>query len=131
MGVSTANPDHFHPSLAGLAVLFSRQLPNSSHNFFLTFSIFFQDYFIRNPQTTIALPFLTHNISTIGGVICFYQYFLRLLRKFYQSNLLYMSGPDIYNTNLPALFIVKNFIRIYFFVTLKSTETFIKSILTC
>ena len=26
-------------------------------------------YFIRNPQTTIALPFLTHNISAIGGVI--------------------------------------------------------------
>ena len=25
-------------------------------------------YFIRNPQTTIALTFLTHNISDIGGV---------------------------------------------------------------
>ena len=23
-----------------------------------------------NPQTTIALPFLTHNISAIGGVFC-------------------------------------------------------------
>ena len=38
---SIANPAHFHPSLAGLAVLFSRQLPNGSHNFFQTFSIFF------------------------------------------------------------------------------------------
>ena len=63
-----ANPAHFHPSLAGLAVLFSRQLPNGSHNFFQTFSIFSKDYFNRNPQTIIALPFLTHNISAIGGV---------------------------------------------------------------
>ena len=23
---------------------------------------------MKNPQTTIALPFLTHNISAIGGV---------------------------------------------------------------
>jgi hypothetical protein len=49
-------------------VLFSRQLPNGSHDFFQTFSIFFLDYFIKNPQTTIAIPFLTHNISAIGGV---------------------------------------------------------------
>ena len=33
-------PAHFHPSLAGLAVLFSKQLPNGSHDFFQTFSIF-------------------------------------------------------------------------------------------
>ena len=26
-------------------------------------------YFIKNPQTTIALTFLTHIISTIGGVV--------------------------------------------------------------
>ena len=38
---STANPAHFHPSLAGLAVPFSRQLPNGSHDFFQTFSICF------------------------------------------------------------------------------------------
>ena len=55
--------------MAGLAVLFSRQLLNGSHNFFQTFSIFLKDYFIKNPQTTIALPFLTHNISAIGGVM--------------------------------------------------------------
>ena len=65
---SKSNPAHFHQSLAGLAVLFSRQLPNGSHDFFQTFSIFFLDYFIKNPQTTIALPFLTHNMSAIGGV---------------------------------------------------------------
>ena len=29
--------------------------------------IFF-NYFIKNPQTTIALPFLSDNISAIGGV---------------------------------------------------------------
>ena len=65
---STANSAHFHPSLAGLAVLFCRQLPNGSHDFFQTLSIFFLDYLIKNPQTTIALPFLTYNTSTIGGV---------------------------------------------------------------
>jgi hypothetical protein len=68
-----ANPAHFHLSLAGLAVLFSRQLLNGSHNFFQTFSIFLKDYLIQNPQTTIALPFLTHNISAIGGVACLYR----------------------------------------------------------
>jgi hypothetical protein len=65
---STADPAHFHPSLAVLAVLFTRQLPNGFHDFFQTFSIFFLDYFIKNPKATIALPFLTHNISAIGGV---------------------------------------------------------------
>ena len=32
---STANPAHFHPNWAGLAVLFSRQLLNGSQDFFL------------------------------------------------------------------------------------------------
>ena len=53
---------------AELAVLFSRQLPNGSHNFLQTFSIFLKDYFIKNPQITITLPFLTDNISAIGGL---------------------------------------------------------------
>ena len=65
---STANSAKLGWKWAGLAVLFSRQLPNGSHNFFQTFSIFLKDYFIRNPQTTIALAFLTHNILAIGGV---------------------------------------------------------------
>ena len=65
---SQFNP--FSPNLgwAGLAVLFSRQLPNGSHIFFHIFSIIFLSYLIMNPQTTIAFTFLTHNISDIGGV---------------------------------------------------------------
>ena len=35
--------------------------------FFHTFRIFFFNYFIKNPQITIA--FLTHIISTIDGVL--------------------------------------------------------------
>ena len=49
---------------AGLAVLFSRQLPNGTHNFQHNFLY----HLIKNPQTTIALTFLTHNISGVGGV---------------------------------------------------------------
>ena len=45
---NTANPAQFRWKWAGLAVLFIRQLPNSSHDFFQTFSIY--------------------NISAIGGV---------------------------------------------------------------
>ena len=52
------------PILAGLAVLFSRQLPNGTHNFQHNFLY----HLIKNPQTTIALTFLTHNISGVGGV---------------------------------------------------------------
>ena len=37
--------------------------------FFQTFSRYFFDYVIKNPQTTIALPFLAHNNSAIGCVI--------------------------------------------------------------
>ena len=65
---STTNPAKLGRKWAGLAVLFSRQLPNGSHDFFQTFSIYFFNYFIKNPQTTIVLPFLTYNISAIGGV---------------------------------------------------------------
>ena len=32
------------------------------------FFIFLKNHIIKNPQTTNALTFLTHNISTIGGV---------------------------------------------------------------
>ena len=65
---STANPAKPGWKRAGLAVLFSRQLHNGSHDFFQTFIIYFLSYFIRNPQTTIAHPYLTHNISAIGCV---------------------------------------------------------------
>ena len=46
------------------------QLPNGSHNFFFIFSIFFKNCLIKKPQTTNALPFLTHLILNIGGVSC-------------------------------------------------------------
>ena len=49
-------------------MLFSRKLPNGSHDFVQIFRIFFLNYFIKNSQTTIALTFLTHIISAIGGV---------------------------------------------------------------
>ena len=78
---STANPAKLGWKWAGLAVLFSRQLPNGSHDFFQTFSIFFLNYFIRNPQTTIALAFLTHNISAIG-VVFGVQLFIGVTKPF-------------------------------------------------
>ena len=58
---STANPAHFHPSLA--------ELPNGSHNFFQTFSMYFLNYFIKNPQNHNCPPILTYNISALGGVL--------------------------------------------------------------
>ena len=68
---STANPAKLGWKWAGLAVLFSRQLPKSSHNFFQTFSTWFCNYFMKNPQTTNVLPFLTHNISATDGATWF------------------------------------------------------------
>ena len=35
---------------------------------FQIFRTYFFNHFIKNPQTTIALTFLTHIISDIGGV---------------------------------------------------------------
>ena len=35
--------------------------------FFHIFSVYFFNYLIKNPQTTSALTFLTHNISAIDG----------------------------------------------------------------
>jgi hypothetical protein len=52
-------------------MLFSRQLPNGSHDYFHIFSMFFSNCLIKNPKTTIALTFLTHNISGMGGVASF------------------------------------------------------------
>ena len=50
---STANPAHFHSNWAGLALLFR---------------IVFKTTYLINPQTTIALTFLNHNIAGIGVV---------------------------------------------------------------
>ena len=65
---STANSAQFEWKWAGLAVLFSRYLPNGTHVFFQNFRICFFKDFIKNPQTTIALTFLTHIISGIDGL---------------------------------------------------------------
>ena len=42
-----ANPAHFHPNLAGLAVLFRRQLLNGSQDFFFRFNISIFIYFLK------------------------------------------------------------------------------------
>ena len=68
---STADSAQFECKWAGLAVLFSRYLPNGTHDFFQIFRICFFKDFIKNPQTTIALTFLTHIISGIDGVAGF------------------------------------------------------------
>ena len=60
---SRANPAKFGWKWAGLAMLFSLQLQNGSHDFFHIFSILF-----FNLRTTNAFKFLTHIISAIGGV---------------------------------------------------------------
>ena len=66
---NTANPAHLHSNWAESAVLFSRQLPNGTHDFFQIFRMCFLKDFIKNPQTTNALTFWTHIISGIDGVI--------------------------------------------------------------
>ena len=73
---STADSAQFERKWAGLAVLFSRYLPNGTHDFFQNFRICFFKDFIKNPQTTIALTFLTHIISGIDGVCNIITYLL-------------------------------------------------------
>ena len=65
---STANPAHFDSNWAESAVLLSRYLPNGTHDYFQIFRVCLFKDFIKNPQTTIALTFLTHIISGIDGV---------------------------------------------------------------
>jgi hypothetical protein len=65
---STANPAQFHPNWSGLAMLFSRQLLNGFHNFFIITAYIFLNYSIKNLQTTNALKILTHISLAIGGV---------------------------------------------------------------
>ena len=65
---STANPANFHPNWAGLAVLFSRQLLNGSHDFFC-FNILILTYsFKYKTIETHAREFLPLNISAFGSV---------------------------------------------------------------
>ena len=91
-----------------------RQLPNGSHDFFQTFSIYFFNYFIKNPQNTIALPFLTHNISAIGGVWrspmffwicwmlsdCFSQYFVLTLLSNSKRSCGLLTKSELYVPNI-------------------------------
>jgi hypothetical protein len=66
----TANPAHFHLNLAGLAVLFSRQLLNGSRDFFLCFNILIFIYFLKY-KTIETHAFLPLNISAVGSVYRF------------------------------------------------------------
>ena len=66
---STANPPKLWCKWAGLAVLFSRQLPNSSHDFFQTFSIcFFLIISLRTHKPQLPSHFW-HIISQLQ-VVC-------------------------------------------------------------
>ena len=64
---STANPAQFGWKLAGLAVLFSRQLLNGSQDFFFRFNIFIL-FFKYETIETHARAFLVLNISAVGSV---------------------------------------------------------------
>ena len=63
------NPTNFQPNWAGLAVLFSRQLPNGSQDFFhFNISIFIY-FFKYETIETLARVFLPLNISALGSVV--------------------------------------------------------------
>jgi len=95
---STANQAKLEWKWAGLAVLFSRQLPNGSHDFFQTFSISFLNYFIKNPQTTIALPFLTQNVSATGGVSAVLRvYLLGICQQDFQLDIWFKRVPKAHS----------------------------------
>ena len=53
--------------------------------FFKFSGYIFFNHFIKNPQTKIALTFLTHNISDIGGVFNY----LNLLNKHVSRHVYY------------------------------------------
>ena len=59
------------------AIVFMGSYFNNSQTapmiFFHIFCIIVSNYLIKNPQTTIALTFLTHIISAIGGVLCIWN----------------------------------------------------------
>ena len=67
---STASPAHFHPNWAGLPLLFSKQIPNGSHDFSYIFTIFFFSFFRYQTIEAHALGFLTHISLAIVGVDC-------------------------------------------------------------
>ena len=53
-----------------------------------------------NPQTTIALGFMTHNISAIGGVVTFGQKISKLNRRPVYCLQLYSSCCRIKKTQI-------------------------------
>ena len=66
----TANPAHVHQNWAGLAVLSSRQILNSSQDFFFfNISIFIYFFKYETIETHVG-AFLTLNILAIGKVCC-------------------------------------------------------------
>jgi hypothetical protein len=65
---STANSAQFGWKWAELAVLFSRQLLNSSHDLFHIFSMIFIYLFKYETIETHARAFLALNIVTVGSV---------------------------------------------------------------
>ena len=75
--------------------------------FFKLSAYFFKDHIIKNPQTTIALPFLTHNISAIGGVYIYCDdstllWSLGLLSKSHllPTSILYILGYILLSNHL-------------------------------
>ena len=75
-------------------------------------------YFIENPQTTIALTFLTYIISAIGGVYYSMQIKGQLISKGLLG-ILYSS----FSTNFTICSQLCNDIYIFFLGTLKDLET--------
>ena len=65
---STANPAHFQPNWAGLAVLFSRQLLNGSQVFFSFHILVFIYFFKYETISNFAPTFWTHIIAESDGV---------------------------------------------------------------
>ena len=60
----------FPPKLGWIGCAIQQAAPKQLPQFFPYFQhTYFFNYLIKNPQTTIALTFLTHIISGIGGVL--------------------------------------------------------------
>ena len=67
---STANPAHFHPNWPDLAVLFSRQIPNSSQDFFSLTAILFFKFFRYETFETRVLTDLSYIIFASADEQC-------------------------------------------------------------
>ena len=68
---STANPANFHPKWAGLVVLFSKQILNSSWDFFhfdILIFIYFFKYEIIETHARAFFTFIILGLATCGKV---------------------------------------------------------------